>query len=113
MARPLRIQAPGLTYHVTARGTGRMAIYLDAVDRRRFLTLVARVVHYFGLRCHAYCLMTNHYHLAVTTTEANLSRAIKQLNGDYAQWWNRGTGASAMCFRGASDRKSCRTASIS
>ena len=89
MARPLRIQAPGLTYHVTARGTGRMAIYLDAVDRRRFLTFVARVVHYFGLRCHAYCLMTNHYHLAVTTTEANLSRAIKQLNGDYAQWWNR------------------------
>jgi len=32
--------------------------------------------------------MTNHYHLAVTTTEANLSRAVKQLNGGYAQWWN-------------------------
>jgi putative transposase len=32
--------------------------------------------------------MTNHYHLAVTTIEANLSRAIQQLNGDYAQWWN-------------------------
>lgn len=48
-----------------------MAIYLDAADRRRFLTLVAHVVHYFGLRCHAYCLMTNHYHLAVTPAARN------------------------------------------
>ena len=32
--------------------------------------------------------MTNHYHLALTTLHANLSRAIQQLNGDYAQWWN-------------------------
>ena len=89
MARPLRIQAPGLTYHVTARGNNRMEIFLDDVDRRRFLRVLARVVVHFGLRCHAYCLMTNHFHLAATTTEANLSRAIKQLNGEYAQWWNR------------------------
>jgi putative transposase len=32
--------------------------------------------------------MTNHYHLALTTREANLSRAIQQLNAEYAQWWN-------------------------
>lgn len=88
MARPLRIQVPGLTYHVTARGNDRMVIYLDDVDRRRFLTVFARVVEHFGLRCHAYCLMTSHYHAALTTTDANLSRAIKQLNGEYAQWWN-------------------------
>jgi len=89
MARPLRIQAPGLTYHVTARGVRQMDIYLDDVDRRRFLTVFARIVQHFGLHCHAYCLMDNHYHAAVKTTEANLSRAIKQLNGEYAQWWNR------------------------
>lgn len=88
MARPLRIQAAGLTYHVTARGVRRMNIYLDDDDRRRFLTLFADVVHRYALRCHAWCEMTNHYHLAITTTEPNLSRAIQQLNGDYAQWWN-------------------------
>lgn len=88
MARPLRIQLPGLTYHVTARGVRQMDIYLDDVDRRRFLRLLAQVVQEFGLRCHAYCEMTNHYHLAVTTTDANLSSAVKQLNAEYAQWWN-------------------------
>ena len=88
MARPLRIQAAGLTYHVTARGVRRTSIYLDDGDRQRFLTLLATVVDRYALRCHAYCQMTNHYHLALTTADANLSRAIQQLNGDYAQWWN-------------------------
>jgi putative transposase len=88
MARPLRIQAAGLTYHITARGVRRSSIYLDDRDRRRFLAMLADVVQRYALRCHAYCQMTNHYHLAVTTTDANVSRAVQQLNGDYAQWWN-------------------------
>jgi REP element-mobilizing transposase RayT len=88
VARPLRIQAPGLTYHVTSRGVRRATIFCDALDRQRFLALLADVVDRYALRCHAYCEMTNHYHLAITTTDANLSRAVQQLNGDYAQWWN-------------------------
>ena len=74
MARPLRIQAPGLTYHVTARGTGRMTIYRDDRDRRTFLRLLRRHRRALPLcSCHAYCLMDNHYHLVVATTlDANL-----------------------------------------
>jgi REP element-mobilizing transposase RayT len=88
VARPLRIQAPGLTYHVIGRGVRQMDIFLDDVDRRRFLSCFAQVVEENGLVCHAYCQMTNHYHVAVTTPDGNLSRAFKQLNGTYAQWWN-------------------------
>lgn len=89
MARPLRIQAAGLTYHVTARGTGRMTIYADDADRRQFLSVLGEVAESEDLACHAYCLMPNHYHLVVTTAHPNLSRAFKQVNGGYAQWWNR------------------------
>ena len=88
MARALRIQAAGLTYHVTARGTGRMSIYRDDVDRRRFLALLASLSREHGLACHAYCLMSNHYHLVLTTSQANLSTTMRQLNGIYAQKWN-------------------------
>jgi REP element-mobilizing transposase RayT len=88
MARPLRIQAPGLTYHVTSRGVRRANIFIDDRDRREFLRRLGEIVQRFALICHAYCEMTNHYHLAVTTTEANLSEAMKRLNGGYAQWWN-------------------------
>jgi putative transposase len=63
-------------------------MYLDEDDRRRFLNILADIVERYALSCHAYCEMTNHYHLTITTTDANLSRAIQQLNGDYARWWN-------------------------
>lgn len=89
MARPLRLQIPGLVYHVMARGNARQDIFLDAPDHRRFLNILGSVVEEHALRCWAYCLMPNHYHLVVQTSSANLSGAMRQLNGVYAQWWNR------------------------
>lgn len=72
-----------------ARGNARMAIYLDDRDRLNFLDLLGEVVDTYQLACDAYCLMPNHYHLLLETTNHRLSAAIRQLNGVYAQWWNR------------------------
>jgi len=66
-----------------------MGIYCDDVDRGRFLTILESVVERYRIECHAYCLMSNHYHLVIRTLEPNLSSAIQYLNGVYAQWWNR------------------------
>jgi len=89
MARPLRIEFPGGLYHVTARGNGRLAIFVDDSDRERFLAVLASVVARYHVLCHAYCLMGNHYHLLLETPEANLSPAMRQLNGVYSQGFNR------------------------
>ena len=43
----------------------------------------------FNWVCHAYCLMTNHYHLVVETPDGNLSKGMRQLNGMYTQASNR------------------------
>lgn len=88
MSRPLRILADGALYHVVARGNAKMAIYHDDVDRRRYLAILETVIERYRVECHAYCLMSNHYHLVLRTLEANLSSAIHYLNGVYAQWWN-------------------------
>jgi putative transposase len=66
-----------------------MAIYHDNVDRRRFMGILETVVERHQIECHAYCLMSNHYHLVIGTLEPNLSTAIQYLNGVYAQWWNK------------------------
>jgi putative transposase len=89
MARPLRVEFPGGLYHVTARGNGRLAIFVDDSDRERFLAILAAVVGRYRVLCHGYCLMGNHYHLLLETPEANLSRAMRQLNGVYSQSFNR------------------------
>lgn len=88
MARPLRIQYPGALYHVIARGNNKRKIFLDDKDRRGFLKWIADVAKTHNLIIHAYCLMTNHYHLLVETPDGNLSTAMRDLNGNYSQWFN-------------------------
>jgi REP element-mobilizing transposase RayT len=53
------------------------------------LIVLSSVVARYRVRCHAYCLMGNHYHLLLQTPEANLSTAMRQLNGVYTQRFNR------------------------
>ncbi len=89
MARPARICFPGALYHVVARGNARECVVRDDEDRAAFLEIVARVVDRYALVLYAYCLMDNHYHLAVETPLANLPRAMRQLNGLYATRFNR------------------------
>ena len=89
MARPLRLELPGGIYHVTARGNERRWIFRDDADRLAFLDVLARVLDRFGWLCLAYCLMGNHYHLLVETPRPNLARGMRQLNGVYAQRFNR------------------------
>jgi len=67
-------------------------IYADDSDRIEFPDILADVVHRFGRPCHAYCLMTNHYHLLVETPDPNLSRGVRELNGLYTQGFNRRNG---------------------
>lgn len=89
MSRPLRLEFAGALYHVTSRGNERKAIYLDEADFRNFLELVGQVCERHNWVVHAYCLMTNHYHLLVETPDANLSLGMRQLNGVYTQLFNR------------------------
>jgi putative transposase len=100
MSRPLRIEFPGAFYHVTSRGDRREAIYEDDEDRVAFLGILRDVVEAFRWRCHAYCLMANHYHLFVETPEGNLSKGMRQLNGVYTQWSNRNHRLSGHLFQG-------------
>lgn len=89
MARPLRIEYPGALYHVTARGNARETIFKDDADRKTFLVVLGKIIERYNWRCHAYCLMGNHYHLLIETPDGNLSQGMRQLNGIYTQAFNR------------------------
>lgn len=89
MARPIRIEYAGALYHVTARGNAQQSIYLTDADRIRFLNLLAQVCDNCHWRCHAYCLMSNHYHLLIETVQPTLSKGMRALNSEYAQQFNK------------------------
>jgi putative transposase len=89
VARPLRILVPGGLYHLIARGNARANVFLDEPDFASFLELAAAAMKRFGWICHAYCLLDNHYHLVDETPRPNLPLGMRQLNGLYAQRFNR------------------------
>jgi len=100
MSRPLRLEFSGALYHVTSRGDRREDIYDDDHDRQAFLSILNDVCDTFNWVCHAYCLMSNHYHLLIETPDANLSKGMRQLNGVYTQTYNRTYGRSGHVFQG-------------
>lgn len=89
MARPLRIEYDGALYHVTSRGNARKPIFKDDEDRNVFMETFNKVNKRYNWLCHAYCLMSNHYHLIIETPDGNLSKGMRQLNGVYTQQFNQ------------------------
>jgi len=89
MARPLRVEFAGALYHVTARGNERKPIVRDDDDRDQWLKTLARAVSRFRWIVYAFCLMDNHFHLVLETPNPNLARGMRELNGVYAQRFNR------------------------
>ena len=69
MSRPLRIEYPGAVYHITSRGNEKKPVFKDDTDRQNFLNTIQHVKKRYNWICHAYCLMTNHYHILVETPE--------------------------------------------
>jgi len=89
MARPLRIEFAGALYHVMSRGDRQESIFPGDEDRKDWLVVLSRTCDRFNWLVHAYCQMTNHYHLLIETVDGNLSRGMRQLNGVYTQHFNQ------------------------
>src|SRR3954469_4698499 len=89
MPRILRTQLPSpAVYHVTARGVDGADIVRDDHDRRAFLALLAKTVDRYEWQVHVFCLMTNHYHVVVHTTQPQLFAGVQYLSGRHAQRFN-------------------------
>ena len=99
MPRPLRPQLAGGIYHVTSRGNRRSAIYVDDLDRRTFLTHLARVVDQYSWECFAFCLMTTHFHLLVRTELPNIAAGMQSLKSRYAKDFNHRHALSGHVFQ--------------
>ena len=101
MPRPLRIEYPGAIYHIINRGDRREAIFLDeAADRELFWTTLAEACRRTGWQVHAWCLMSNHFHLVVETPRPNLVAGMKWLLGTYTQRFNRKHRLGGHLFQG-------------
>jgi putative transposase len=88
MARKLRVQYPGAVYHVMNRGDRREPIFDDDQDRVIFLETLGEACEKTDWQVHAWCLMSNHFHLVSETPRGNLVPGMQWLLGVYTNRFN-------------------------
>ncbi|MFH1062626.1 MAG: transposase [Candidatus Omnitrophota bacterium] len=100
MARPYRLQGEGILYHLTSRGDDRKKIFLSEFDFEKFLEYLKIAKEKFKFYLYAYCLMGNHYHLLIETTQPNLSRIMQNINSSYTLYYNKKRSKCGHVFQG-------------
>jgi putative transposase len=88
MARDLRDQVAGGTFHVMNRGNRKQQIFEDERDRRKFWQLLADEKAVHGVEVCGDCQMGNHFHMIVTTPYGNLADFVGAVEGRFASYSN-------------------------
>jgi REP element-mobilizing transposase RayT len=89
MPRRPRLFVSGGIYHVycrTHRGEFRFG---DKTESRSFIEAARHVVSTHGCQVLAWCLLTNHYHLALKTADVKLWRSMARIHGRVTRQHNR------------------------
>ena len=89
MPRNSRLDIAGCFYHVISRGVDRRRIFSDDMDRRDFLRRSRELLTECSLKCLAWCLMPNHFHMLLVRGERPLSEFMRRLMTGYAGYYNR------------------------
>ena len=100
MPRPLRVDYAAAWHHVMNRGSARSDVFHNDQDRQLFIALLAEVAAKCALEVHAYCLMSNHYHLLLRSLDGRLTEGMRHLSSRFTQTINYRRGRDGPLFRG-------------
>lgn len=82
-----------------AHGVDEQDIFIDDSDRTRFLEDMRRIVSEASAEIIAYCLMRNHFHLAIKVALVPLSQIMQRTTGGYCRVFNRRHGRAGHLFQ--------------
>ncbi|MDR7078890.1 REP element-mobilizing transposase RayT [Neobacillus niacini] len=89
MGRKRRAWFQGAKYHITSRGNRKSSLFYDDDDHTKYLSLLKETKATFSFTLHAFCLMTNHTHLQLETSDTSPSIIMSHLNTKYAKYFNK------------------------
>lgn len=88
MPRTARIAPGGYVFHVINRGVGRMTLFESDGDYAAFERVLAEVQRIIPIRLCGYCLMPNHWHLALwPDCDGQLGRFMQRLTLTHSRRW--------------------------
>ena len=110
MARRRRLISNQGAYHVYNRAELGQPIFETDAAKQVFLETLLRTTHRFGWDLPAYAIMTNHFHLVVTTPRGNLSEGMHGLQSAFANKHkiSQRMAAQAIAIQTVADAKAAR-----
>lgn len=100
MARKPRLEYEGAVYHVISRGNYRADVFGHETTKAAFLKCLAEASEKSGWSVHAWCVMSNHYHLCFTTPLPNLVEGMRWLQATFSLRFNRLRNERGHVFQG-------------
>jgi len=88
MPRAKRVLVPGAVYHIYNRVGRGEHLFQDEGEAGRLLARIGETKTRDGFVVMAYCVMSNHYHLAVRMGHVPLSRSMRTIHQRYTQSYN-------------------------
>ena len=88
----------GAVYHVLNRGNYRGDLFETAGAAEACVSCLGEACERMGWRVHGYCLMRNHYHLALETPRGNLVSGVHWLQSTFGNRFNRYRGERGRAF---------------
>ena len=99
MPRKPRVLIEGAVYHVYNRVASGEPVLADPDEAARFLQLLRHVKLRDGWTVFAWCVMSNHYHLALRTSAVPLSRGLHHLQCAFSRSFNRRSGRTGSLWQ--------------
>lgn len=99
MANESPLWYPGATLHLINRGSRRGDLFKSPIDYAEFLQKMEKLAKDKGYIINSYCLMTNHYHLLIRTSDYPISTWMQTLQYSYARYFNKQHECSGHVFQ--------------
>src|SRR4030042_6087349 len=97
--RRARITFINAYHHVMNRGLNGCDIFFDSKSKLFFLNLLYNRIIKYKIKLFAFCIMNNHYHLIIQNSSGKMAEFMKQLNGEYGQYYRLRKGGRGYVFQ--------------
>ena len=99
MPRKPRIFSPSGIYHIILRSINQHIIFEEDADYQKMLYILSDCKRTFDIDIYAYCIIDNHIHLLIHSSEDHLAPFFQSLGTRFVRWYNTKYSRSGHLFQ--------------
>ncbi|MEN8222933.1 MAG: transposase [Acidobacteriota bacterium] len=96
--RHARLTWQGAFHHVMNRGIEKIPVFKDDKLKGSYIEFLEKYSKRDKIRIFAYCIMDNHFHLALENSSLKMSEFMKNVNSDFGQLYRKLNGGKGYVF---------------